>query len=177
VLEPSEAVKVAALERRFRPLVAAARRELLREGFARKRQVVACHLDLRYIGQSYEITVPFGPAYRRAFDRRHERLYGYANRARPTEIVNLRVTATGLTEKPKLPFTPPRRAFAPRPADRRPGRFGGRSVTVSFHQWEALAPGAAGAGPAVITGGEATAVIPPGFRFHVDGFGNLVARS
>ena len=53
----------------------------------------------------------------------------------------------------------------------------GRSVTVSFHRWDALAPGAAGAGPAVITSGEATAVIPPGFRFHVDGFGNLVAHS
>jgi N-methylhydantoinase A/oxoprolinase/acetone carboxylase beta subunit len=177
VLQPSEAVAVAALERRFRPLIGAARRELLAEGFKRTRQVIACHLDVRYVGQSYEITVPFGPAYRRAFDRRHERLYGYSNRARPTEIVNLRVTATGLTEKPKLPFTRPRRAFAPRPVDRRPGRFGGRSVTVSFHRWEALAPGAAGAGPAVITGGEATAVIPPGFRFHVDGFGNLVARS
>jgi N-methylhydantoinase A/oxoprolinase/acetone carboxylase beta subunit len=177
VLEPSETVSVAALERRFRPLVAAARRELQAEGFNRQRQVIACHLDVRYVGQSYEITVPFGPTYRRAFDRRHDRLYGYANRARPTEIVNLRVTATGLTEKPKLPFTRPRLAFAPRPADRRPGRFGGRSVTVNFHRWEALVPGAAGAGPAVITGGEATAVIPPGFRFHVDGFGNLVARS
>jgi N-methylhydantoinase A len=132
---------------------------------------------VRYVGQSYEITVPFSPMYRRAFDRRHERLYGYANRDRPTEIVNVRVSATGLTTKPKLPWRRPRRAFVPRPVGRRPGRFGGRSVTVSFHRWEALAPGAAGAGPAVITGGEATAVIPPGFRFHVDGFGNLVARA
>jgi N-methylhydantoinase A/oxoprolinase/acetone carboxylase beta subunit len=177
VLEPSEAVSATALDRRFRPLVDSARRELQAEGFNRTRQAIACLIDVRYIGQSYEITVPFGPGYRRAFDRRHERLYGYANPARPTEVVNLRVTATGLTEKPKLPFTRPRRAFAPRPAARRPGRFGGRSVAVSFHRWEDLAPGAAGTGPAVITGGEATAVIPPRFRFHVDGFGNLVARS
>jgi len=177
VLEPSDAVSLAALDRRFRPLVAAARRDLQAEGFNRTRQAIARLVDIRYVGQSYEITVPFGPTYRRAFDRRHERLYGYANPDRPTEIVNVRVSATGLTEKPKLPFTRPRRAFVPRPASRRPGRFGGRSVTVSFYRWEALAPGAAGAGPAVITGGEATAVIPPGFRFHVDGFGNLVARS
>ena len=177
VLEPSDAVSVAALDRRFRPLVAAARRDLQAEGFNRARQAIARLVDIRYVGQSYEITVPFGPTYRRAFDRRHDRLYGYANPDRPTEIVNVRVSATGRTEKPKLPFTRPRRAFVPRPASRRPGRFGGRSVTVSFYRWEALAPGAAGAGPAVITGGEATAVIPPGFRFHVDGFGNLVARS
>jgi len=28
----------------------------------------------------------------------------------------------------------------------------------------------------VITGGEATIVVPPRFRFHVDGFGNIVIR-
>ncbi|HEY6359175.1 MAG TPA: hydantoinase/oxoprolinase family protein [Vicinamibacterales bacterium] len=177
VLEPSDAMSVAALDRRFGPLVAAARRDLLAEGFKRTRQAISRLVDIRYVGQSYEITVPCGPTYRRAFDRRHERLYGYANPDRPTEIVNVRVSATGLTEKPKLPFTRPRRAVVARPASRRPGRFGGRSVTVSFYRWEALAPGAGGAGPAVITGGEATAVIPPGFRFQVDGFGNLVARS
>jgi hypothetical protein len=36
-------------------------------------------------------------------------------------------------------------------------------------------PGPRGAGPAVITGAEATAVVPPRFRFQVDGFGNVVA--
>jgi N-methylhydantoinase A/oxoprolinase/acetone carboxylase beta subunit len=37
-------------------------------------------------------------------------------------------------------------------------------------------PGHAASGPAVITGAEATAVVPPGFRFRIDGFGNIVAR-
>lgn len=177
VLEPSEAVPVAALERRFRPLVATAREELRAEGFSPTRQSIARFVDVRYIGQSYEITVPFGPGYRRAFDRRHAQLYGYANHDRPTEIVTARVTATGLTAKPRLPFSRPRRSFTARPADRRPGRFSGRPVTVKCHRWEELAPGASGSGPAVITGGEATAVIPPGFQFRVDGFGNVIAHA
>ena len=51
-------------------------------------------LDVRYVGQSYEITVPFAADYPRAtFDRRHDRRYGYANPARPTEVVNVRVNA------------------------------------------------------------------------------------
>jgi hypothetical protein len=31
-----------------------------------------------------------------------------------------------------------------------------------------------GVGPVIVTGGEATTVIPPGFVFTLDGFGNLV---
>jgi N-methylhydantoinase A/oxoprolinase/acetone carboxylase beta subunit len=175
VLERSDAVTGPALDRRFRPLVATARAELRAEGFSPARQVLTRHVDVRYVGQSYEITVPFGPAYRRDFDRRHARLYGYANPARPTEVVNVRVTATGVTEKPRLPFARARR-HAARPSAQRPGRFAGRNVTVRCFRWEDLAPGSTGLGPAVITGGEATAVIPPGVRFTVDGFGNVVAQ-
>ncbi len=53
--------------------------ELGREGFARRRIAIDEQVDVRYIGQSYEITLPFTPGYRRDFDRRHGQLYGYAN--------------------------------------------------------------------------------------------------
>ena len=45
---------------------------------------------------------------------------------------------------------------------------------MAFYRWPTLAPGAARAGPAVITGAEATVVVPPAFAFRVDGFGNVV---
>ncbi len=96
---------------------------------------------------------------------------------RPTEVVNVRVIAAGLTAKPTLPFVKPKRASRPRPATRRPGRFGGRAVSMAFYRWEALEPGARATGPAVITGGEATIVVPPKFAFSVDGFGNVVITS
>jgi len=86
----------------------------------------------------------------------------------------VRVRAAGTTQKPKLPFEKPRRAFRPAPAQKRPGRFGGKSHPVASYRWADLAPGAAAAGPAIVTGPEATAVIPPDFRFNIDGFGNVV---
>jgi len=46
-----------------------------------------------------------------------------------------------------------------------------------MYRWSDLQPGASASGPAVIAGGEATVVIPPGWRFNVDGFGNVLARS
>jgi N-methylhydantoinase A/oxoprolinase/acetone carboxylase beta subunit len=174
VLLPAARVSPADLRRRFAPLVAAAGRELAAEGFAPSRRVIECLLDVRYIGQSYEITVPFARGYRHVFDRRHARLYGYADPDRPTEVVNVRVKASGITDKPRLPRRTPR-AVTPTPVARRPGRFGGRVRTVAWYRWDDLAPGAHAAGPALIAGGEATIVVPPEYRFHVDGFGNIVA--
>ena len=133
-------------------------------------------LDVRYVGQSYEITLPFTAGYRREFDRRHGRLYGYSNPDRAVEVVAVRVRAAGITEKPSLPFVKPRTAFRPRPAAVRDGRFDGRVRKVAFHRWPDLAPGAAASGPSVVTGPEATVVIPPGWRFRIDGFGNVIAN-
>jgi N-methylhydantoinase A len=58
----------------------------------------------------------------------------------------------------------------------RPATFGGRIVKTGHYRWPALVPGAAARGPAIITGAEATVVVPPGFRFAVDGFGNVIAE-
>jgi N-methylhydantoinase A len=46
--------------------------------------------DLRYVGQSFELTVPLQPELAAAFHRAHEERYGYADRAREVELVALR---------------------------------------------------------------------------------------
>jgi N-methylhydantoinase A/oxoprolinase/acetone carboxylase beta subunit len=175
VLLPVDRLTLAELRARLQPLAARAAAELAREGFPRRRMVLEPQIDVRYIGQSFEITVPFTPDFRREFDRRHRRLYGYANPARAAEVVAVRVRAAGVTEKPTWAFRRPKRRTSPRPASIAAGRFDGRSFRVALYRWPDLEPGAAGRGPAVITGAEATAVIPPGFRFRIDGFGNVIA--
>jgi N-methylhydantoinase A/oxoprolinase/acetone carboxylase beta subunit len=47
-------------------------------------------------------------------------------------------------------------------------------MTVAFYRWPDLSAGARARGPAVITGAEATAVVPPGCTFQIDGHGNVV---
>jgi N-methylhydantoinase A len=52
-------------------------------------------VDLRYRGQSFELTVPLGtidPA--EAFHRAHEERYGYFNRDEPIELVSIRTAET-----------------------------------------------------------------------------------
>jgi N-methylhydantoinase A/oxoprolinase/acetone carboxylase beta subunit len=175
-LVPAAETGLGELRALFAPLVARARAELRSEGFQRSRTRVELALDVRYVGQSYEIPVPFGPGYRREFDRRHARRYGYADPARPAEVVTLRVKAAGLTEKPRLPRLRRGTGRKATPFAKRKARFEGREWTIAFYRREELAAGVAGAGPAVLSGAEATVVIPPGFRFEVDGLGNVVVR-
>jgi N-methylhydantoinase A/oxoprolinase/acetone carboxylase beta subunit len=176
VLEPSASVTMADLQRVCAPLVEAAKAELKSEGFAPKRQVITLSVDVRYVGQSFEITLPLAPGYREAFDRQHGKTYGYSNPLRATEVVNVRVSAAGVTDKPKLPFARATATTKAKPTAVRPGRFAGKNVRIAFFRWDDLVPGASASGPAVIAGGEATGVIPPGWKFKVDGFGNVVAR-
>ena len=46
--------------------------------------------DLRYAGQSFELTVPLADDLAAVFHRAHEERYGYADRARPIELVAIR---------------------------------------------------------------------------------------
>ena len=176
ILRASDAISLRELAAAFGPLIQRATRELQAEGFRGAQQRADRLLDVRYVGQSYELTVPFSDRYRRAFDRLHHRMYGYADPARPTEVVSVRVAARGMTRKPVQLFSRPARPFKPKPSARRMGRFAGRKVAVAFHHWDALAPGARASGPSVITSGEATVVVPPGWQFHVDGFRNVIVR-
>ena len=177
VLRASDEVTMPELTGLLAPIVRRAMDDLRAEGFANRRSVIDRSIDVRYAGQSYELTVPFTPAYREAFDRLHDKTYGYADRGRATEVVALRVRASGITDKPSLPFQRPRRRSRPRPAATRHGRFDGRQARTAFYRWPDLVPGAGARGPAVITGLEATVVVPPRASFVVDGFGNVIAST
>ncbi len=76
----------------FGQLERRATEELRGEGF--EDMLLERSVDLRYRGQSFEITLPWNE--RSNFDAAHERLYGYARRGRETEIVTARVKAVGV---------------------------------------------------------------------------------
>ena len=50
--------------------------------------------DLRYAGQSFELTVPIQPGLAEAFHRAHEERYGYLDRGREVELVAVRTAKT-----------------------------------------------------------------------------------
>jgi N-methylhydantoinase A len=60
--------------------------------------------DLRYRGQSFELTVPLQPDLADAFHRAHEERYGYADRAREIELIAVRTA--DVRPGPRLAFPP-----------------------------------------------------------------------
>src|SRR4051794_11523349 len=58
--------------------------------------------DLRYRGQSFELTVPLGGDVSEAFHRAHEERYGYADRGREIELVAVRTAE--VTPGPDVSF-------------------------------------------------------------------------
>ncbi len=144
VLRPTAQLAAGDLDRALAPLVRQAHEELAREGFGRLWRKVETLVDVRYVGQSYEITLPMARDYRVRFDVEHGRLYGYSNPERATEVVAVRVRGTGITQKPTLPWSRPKRAVRVQPADTARGRFGGRTHPVDFYRWDDLPPGARG---------------------------------
>jgi N-methylhydantoinase A len=60
--------------------------------------------DLRYRGQSFELTVPLGDELAERFHRAHEERYGYADREREVELVAVRTAE--IVPGPKLELEP-----------------------------------------------------------------------
>jgi N-methylhydantoinase A len=60
--------------------------------------------DLRYRGQSFELTVPLGDELAERFHRAHEERYGYADRGREIELVAIRTAV--VRRGPELSLSP-----------------------------------------------------------------------
>jgi N-methylhydantoinase A len=141
--------------------------------------VVERSVDLRYRGQGYELNVRYDPQAPeksiKAFHELHRQRYGFADEAKPVEIVNVRVRMVAVSE----PFEPERQALAAGDGSaalsaERDVWFEGGWRATRFYKRELLRPGDAIAGPAMITEYTAATLLPPGCVARVDGLGNLV---
>jgi len=152
------------IEREFERLERKARKELRGSEMTRS-------ADLRYAGQSYELTVPWSaknPA--EQFHREHQRVYGYSNPDRTVEIVAVRVRARIRTEQPNSKSGAAK--HRPRKPDtRRIYSDGAWRDTPVFTR--AHLSGAARAGPALVVDYGSTTLIPPGWKFALDRSGSL----
>jgi N-methylhydantoinase A len=151
--------------------------ELLEEGIAEKNVLLERYLDMRYAGQSYEILVPFQGDPVAQFHRLHEKTYGYRNENKAVEIVNIRLRARGMPEKPKLEKAKPAEETPPEGAHLGDGEviFDHERVVTRIMDRERLLCGNRIEGPAIVTEYSSTVVLPPFAHATVDGYGNLVA--
>jgi N-methylhydantoinase A len=162
------------LDEVFTRLEQAGAEELRREGVASDRIEFVRQLDVRYVGQSYELTVEAGASLLARFHAEHERTYGFAAPEEPVELVSVRLTTVGRIEKP--PARVVDAAGPARPKGERPVYFAETDgfVDCPVYDRHALAAGANLAGPAVVEELDSTTLVHPGFDVRVDDRGNLV---
>ncbi len=119
------------------------------------------YADVRYLGQSYELTIPYtGPRTTAAFHKEHARTYGYADPSRPIEIVTIRLRATTAVRKPKLTQSQPTAGAKP---EIRRVYIAGRWRNIPAYRRDQI-PSKPTPGPALILDYGSTTLVPPGWR-------------
>ena len=142
-------------------------------------------LEMRYVGQNYElqVTVPsFGLTeqdfqdIREKFFAEHEKNYGYYNPNAPIQLVNLRCEAIGVMKKPELS------KLERRTEDMDECMLSRREVYFEEAGWvecpvydrSKMGVVAHVNGPCIIEQMDSTSVIPPDTHFEVDDYGNII---
>ena len=159
-------------------------REIEKASAATERILVSRGADMRYVGQEHSVTVDL-PSHlfanenragiKERFDEVHNLRYGTCAPQERSEIVSLRVTVTGMLEKPLLKSIvsgdekPPKGAHT----GTKPVRFGSELLkTDTWDRTQLLAKNFI-IGPALIEEHASTTVLHPGDTLTVDDFGNL----
>jgi len=154
----------------------AGQKELRAEGFKKSETQWMDFVDLRYRGQSYELTIKLEEDFIGHFHQAHERRYGYANRGRDVELVNVRTTFIGRTEKPEFEKSRKQRG-RPMPVDVQQVWIDHKRLKTSIYDRSALGCGQVIKGPAIIGEYSSTTLVPGDYRCIVDGYLNLVLEN
>lgn len=167
VLAPLADWKVARRKSLFAELARAAREELIAAGHPARRIDFEYGLDLRYEGQSFELTLPeTGRALEADFHARHEARYGWRLDDRGVQLVQARVR--GSVRRAENEPSGGKRRPAPRSAQRSARVSAlGDGAAVPVYDRESLAPGHWVAGPCVLEEYSGTTLVPAGWRAEV----------
>ncbi len=146
-------------------MIIQAQHDLQAEGIAPDDMLFYALLDVRYVGQSFELTIPYSDAIVAAFHAEHERAYGHALEGRAVEVVNLRVQAVGQVEKPVIaPEAETSQAAVPLR----------QNEHFTYYDRAALQPGMTFSGPALVFQLDSTIFIAEGWTARVDAYRNLI---
>ncbi len=166
------------LKKMFDPMINKARADLIEEGVYENSIKIEPYLDMRYVGQSYEIIVPFDKNFKEIFHNYHKKLYGYANYDKPVEIVNLRLRAKGELDKPKFEkvLNPSKNIKKEAYLGKVKTIFYGKEYSTEVFNRDYLTYGNEIYGPAIVVEYSSTVVVPPETKVELDMYENLIIR-
>lgn len=163
-------------ESHFSQLENRALNELTMEGVHPGEIDLERYLDMRYTGQSYEIMVPFDQNFIEGFHNLHKKTYGYRNSDMAIEVVNIRLIAKGLLEKPVFKKMGAGSERVPDNAvlEEKDIIFEGKPHKSMIIKRENLLSGNHIPGPAMVVEYSSTVIVPPFADAFIDDYGNLI---
>ena len=174
------------LEEEFHGMEQLARAELVEEGLPADAMTPRRFLDVRYVGQSFELTLDCPSLTGRGdlmrsiaseFYAAHLQRFGYADRALPVEVVNLRLKLELAVDKPLLEPAPDSGSDAAHAViSTADVVFAGGMVPTTLYNRDRLRTGNRITGPALLLQLDTTIVVPPGWNGEVDPYGNLLLQ-
>ena len=176
VMRDAESANGEELEKIFREMEGRSRSLLRAEGVEEKNVTYQRFVEMRYQGQSYELSVPLRRqiitrsvirSAVRDFHQRHQTKYGYSQPDKPVEIVNVRGYSRGKAGTlSRTAATFARESTLPNA--RKVWFTEGRGVECRVFQRNGLPLGSEGEGPCVIEDYDSTLVIPHRARYVID---------
>ncbi len=131
-------------------------------------------VDARYLGQSFELTLPLAQDQRAAFDELHAERYGFADPEAEMEVIVARLTATiGQPQTPQELLTGDGGDGG---VEKRDVFIDGEWITTPVLDRASLAAGTTVDGPAILNQFDTTTYIRPGQQATVDAHGFLHLR-
>jgi len=176
---PLENASMTNIRDALEPLMQDARDRLKSDGFKDQEMRIEISLDMRYVGQSFELNVPLPDSTKDiqellgSFHQIYEERYSHQDRG-TVEIVAFRVAALANSERPPLPTVSGGSNLASAIKTQRQVVFEGNTVNTSVYSREDLPLETAFSGPAIIEEPGSTTVVPPSFSVSMDKTGSLV---
>lgn len=158
-------------------LILQGEKDLAREMIPSTQAVLTKTLDVRYVGQSFDLEVPCIPSFRDEFDRLHQRRYGYCQPEANVEIVNVRVRAIGRVRPPTISAQPLGSADSSSARWEERLVVSGRGMQSVPHYWgHRLRPGHEITGPAILVLDDTTVYVGPADLAAMDGYSNILIQ-
>ncbi len=162
----------------FKPLNSLGMKEVISEGIRKNSVKIENSLDVRYVGQSHELIIPFRKTFIEDFHKLHSRAYGYSNPDYEIEIVNIRVRVIGKTRKPplcngKVVAYDNKQVIAKRAKC----FYGGEWLNIDIIDRDTMRPGYQIERPVLIVEDTSTTFLPPGYICNVDDRENLIIEN
>jgi len=156
------------LQRAMQELEKKARQQAHDLGLAAE-PIVERFIDLRYRGQSYELTIPYVADFTTHFHQQHERHFGYSMEDGETEAVSIRLTVRTDIARPELPALPEGPERRPEATAKRDVCFAdGRFHVINVYERRSLLPNDRITGPALIIDDYTTILHTDKFDLTVD---------